>query len=314
MGGVRIIDADAVVPTRHRTEALAATLESLGQQRAQPRRVLVIDASDDDGTEEVCARAFDGLGSEVIHRRAGTRGAAAQRNQGVSLVHASVVFFFDDDVLFEPGCVELLWEALHADARHGGASAMITNGRFYPNPGSATRMLYRLLGAGGELPAGRCIGPAYNLLPSDDESLPHVVPVEWLNTTCTMYRREALPQPAFEPFFTGYSWGEDLALSLVVGRDWGLVNARTARIFHVRAPGDHKSDRAELARMALVNRWHIATSILGRSRAKATLQLALVEAFSILATARSQPRQLPAEIAGRVRGFRQILAKRGNSA
>ncbi len=58
-----------------------------------------------------------------------------------------------------------------------------------------------------------------------------MVPVEWLNTTCTLYRREALPDPPFLSHFTGYSLMEDLALSLTVGKRWKLANARGLRIF-----------------------------------------------------------------------------------
>ena len=43
---------------------------------------------------------------------------------------------------------------------------------------------------------------------------PEVASVEWLNTTCTIYRGEALPSPPFCNQFTGYSLMEDLALSL----------------------------------------------------------------------------------------------------
>src|SRR4030081_113783 len=108
---------------------------------------------------------------------------------------------------------------------------------------------------------GSVLGPAVNLLPEDREDLPEVVPVEWLNTTCTLYRREALPDPPFHDHFNGYSLMEDLTLSLTVGRRWKLANARTARIYHDSQPGTHKSDPALLAEMQLINRHFVMTRI-----------------------------------------------------
>lgn len=57
---------------------------------------------------------------------------------------------------------------------------------------------------------------------------------------------------------------EDVTLSLTVGKQWKLANARTARIFHDSQPGDHKSSPDVLASMSLVNRYYVMTEILGR--------------------------------------------------
>ena len=109
---------------------------------------------------------------------------------------------------------------------------MIVNQKYHP-PGVISRAVFTLLNGHRALNfAGRVLGPAVNLLPEDRDDLPEVVPVEWLNTTCTLYRREVLPSPPFDAVFRGYSMMEDLTLSLRVGKGWRLANARTARIFH----------------------------------------------------------------------------------
>src|SRR5204863_9646194 len=130
----------------------------------------------------------------------------------------------------------------------GGVSALIVNQKYHP-PGAISRAVFTLMHGRSERTfAGRVIGPGINLLPEDREDLPEIVPVEWLNTTCTIYRRVALPSPPFDSVFTGYSMMEDLTLSLRVGQKWKLANARTARIFHDSQPGPHKSCATELAR------------------------------------------------------------------
>jgi len=108
---------------------------------------------------------------------------------------------------------------MQSDAGIGGVNAMITNQQYH-TPGRVSRIMYRLMhGKKSASYAGKCIGPASNLLPQDIDSLPEYQPVEWLNTTCTLYRKEALPQPAFHSHFTGYSLMEDVSLSLTVAKN-----------------------------------------------------------------------------------------------
>lgn len=188
---------------------------------------------------------------------------------------------------------------------------MIVNQR-YQRPAVISRLLYRLLDDRHlhKSYAGRVLGPGMNLLPEDRADLPEVVPVEWLNTTCTLYRREALPDPPFPPHFTGYSLCEDLALSVrVAQRGWQLANARTARIFHDSQPGDHKDNRARLAQMELVNRHFIMTEVLGRKRMTDYLKLALLELFGVAASARFSPRTLPDLLRGKSAGLREIFRR-----
>jgi hypothetical protein len=162
---------------------------------------------------------------------------------------------------------------------------MIVNQRYQP-PGRASRLMFWLMAGRTEKTyAGRVLGPAVNLLPEDREDLPEVVPVEWLNTTCTLYRREALPQPPFPDTFTGYSLMEDLALSLTVAKRWRLANARTARIYHDSQPGRHEDDPVAVSRMELVNRHYVMTVVMGKHGIADYGRFALWELFQLISCA-----------------------------
>ncbi|HUG10158.1 MAG TPA: glycosyltransferase [Opitutaceae bacterium] len=275
--------ATAIIPTRNRTRVLERTLASLAEQSLQPARVVLVDASDDSSTEELCRAIVRREGRwslaafELLWRRAGTRGAAAQRNQAMADISGEAVLFMDDDVLFEPECIARMRTAFNADWSVGAVSPMITNEAF-ARPGLAWRLLLRWL-AGRKLDsyAGRCVGPAAIQMPADDPSLPEIVPIDWMPTACALYRREALPTPLFDPFFTGYSYMEDAALSLLVGKNWKLVNARTARLYHDSQPGEHKADMAALSQMEMINRHHVMTTILGRDKPSDIRRLAVYE-------------------------------------
>ena len=309
---VELIPLSVVIPTRNRAAVLRRTLESLAAQSSQPARIVLVDASEDQTTRSLCVeRSVPGLASEVAWCAAQIRGAASQRNQGVRECQHAAIGFFDDDILFRPDCVGRLWGALQSDAVLGGVNAMITNQR-YQQPGRISRFVFRTMAGRREVSyAGRVLGPAVNLLPEDRDDLPEVVPVQWLNATCTLYRREALPQPPFSAKFTGYSLMEDLALSLIVGSHWKLANVRTARIYHDSQPGGHKDDIVALSRMELVNRHHVMTKIMERRRSRDYAKLTLWELFQ-LANCALQERggtRFRQELSGKCLGIFDILGR-----
>jgi glycosyltransferase involved in cell wall biosynthesis len=307
----QVLPISAIVPTRNRHLPLDRTLRSLAQQSAQPLEMIVVDGSKDDRTQSLLRLKIPGLRTQIKYYPATELGAATQRNQGMSHASQPVIWLMDDDILLEPDCLARLWAALNSDSQIGAVNAMITNQRYLP-PGRVSRFLFRFLAGQAEASyAGKCIGPAFNLLPEDDPQLPEVVPVEWLNTTCTLYRREALPQPLFSANFVGYSLMEDVTLSLIVGKQWQLANARTARIFHDSQPGDHKSDRANLAKMELVNRHYVMTTILDRHRCGDYWKLAVVEVFEIavsLVTVQGWL-DLPALLRGKLAAVQELLLR-----
>ena len=273
----------ALVATRDRYISLKTMLESLAQQSVQPQEMIIVDGSDDNLTKKLCQSKIDGLNTTIFYHRAIELGAATQRNLAMQYATQDTIWLLDDDITLEPHCLERIWQALYGDPDLGGVNAMITNQK-YLAPGRISRKLFQLLHGKAESSyAGKCIGPALNLLPEDDPNLPEVVPVDWINSGCTLYRREALPLPLFPDLFTGYSLMEDLCLSLTVGKKWQLANVRTAKIYHDSQPGAHKSDRCVLAQMELVNRHYIMTHVLERNTLKDYFKLSILQLFEIAA-------------------------------
>ncbi|MBX7126279.1 MAG: glycosyltransferase [Cyclobacteriaceae bacterium] len=308
-----ILPIAAIIATRNRHVLLRETLLSLFMQTHLPAHVIIVDASEQSDTEDM----LKGLSwGDVLlnYRRSTIAGAAAQRNEGLALAPPDVhVLFMDDDIELDQACIRGLWTALSTDRFVGIAVSMIKNQR-YQQPGLASRWMFKVMNGKAERSyAGKCIGPAINLLPEDSETLPEVVPVEWANTTCTLYRRHALPVPAFPPNFKGYSLMEDLYLSLTIAKDWKLVNARTARIYHNSQGGVHKQNFFRLSRMQLVNRHFIMTHVLGRSGLKDLAKLALWQCFGLLTlfTGLSRIRMVPVYVAANLSGVVQLLKGKG---
>lgn len=308
---IKIVHVHAVIPTVGRTVRLCRTIESIFLQDVVPTEILIVDAGSTLDTrmavQQLKARAT-ALGINLNWQSAVVRGAAAQRNQGAEVASEPYILFLDDDVDLDPGCLAALWNAMEKDASLGGCNAVITNQHYSP-PGRAMRYLLAWLGCPrtGSL-AGRCCGPALNFLPARNPS-DGDERVDWLNTTCTFYRRSALPSPPFLPFFNGYSLMEDLALSLEVGKRWQLCSLPAARIYHDSAPASYKSKVISRQAMEVANRWFIARHILQRPWQTLILALLVLQCVSLLALLRTPARWacVPGWVLGSLAGLGRII-------
>ena len=308
----QLLPISALLPTRDRLNSLTKMLYSLAQQSVQPREIIIVDASEDELTKKLCQSKISGLDSALVYHQAEIPGAATQRNQAMQSATQDHIWLIEDDITFEPDCLARLWQALQSDSQLGGVNAMITNQKYLP-PGRVSRYLFWFLNGGYQASyAGKCLGGAVNLLPADNPHLPPVVPVEWLNSGCTLYRREALPSPLFPPIFTGYSMLEDLTLSLTVGKQWKLANARTARIFHDSQPGQHKSNLGILAKMDLVNRHYVMTQVLARNSWQDYLKLAVFQIFNLAGylAASHNWQAMPQMLVGKIKAIAEITAQK----
>jgi GT2 family glycosyltransferase len=309
MSEKKILPVSAIIPTKDRTEVLLRTLNSLAGQSYLPEEIILVDASSTNEAEQRIPTVHFPPAVHVVYAKAIVKGAAQQRMQAMQLATTNVIFFMDDDILFEERCVEQLFRGFEQTPKVGGVNAMITNQR-YKTPGLITRVMLIIL-SGKRLGtwAGKVVGPAWNLLPEDNPEFPEYVECEWLNSGCTMYRREALPNPVFPERFKGYSIMEDLAVSLKVGKSWTLLNARTARIFHDSQPGDYKSSLVRISEMEVMNRHYVMTQVLGRNKFRNYAQLFLFEMFklSTLLTSPSKVRILPRVMIGKIKGYFNII-------
>ncbi len=304
-----LLPISAIISTRDRPLPLKKMLSSLGKQSVQPVEAIIIDGSSNEETAKLCQTPIPNLDTKIIYHKATKIGAATQRNQAMAYANTETILFLDDDIIFESDCLERLWAALQENPRLGGVNGMITNQKYLP-PGPISRFLFTFLHGKLETSyAGKCIGPAFNLLPEDRPDLPEVVEVEWLNTTCTLYRREALPEPVFPSLFVGASLSEDLTLSLMVGKTWKLANARTARIFHDSQPGDHKSNLTTLGKMELINRHYVMTQILERNTWWDYVKLTVVQLWQIASVCWHNFPALGPTLIGKLAAIKEIIGK-----
>jgi GT2 family glycosyltransferase len=274
-------------------------------------RVLVADASRDKKTLKAATAAPNGewpFKLEIIESPA--RSSAGQRNLALRRVDAEdAILFMDDDAVLEPDCIGEMLDAFRVcGSSVAGVAANISNqpvGRL----GLATRLAILLSGGGwhGNY-SGRLLGPAVGIRPRGDLE-ERFIEIEWASTTCVLYRRDALPEQGFRSFFTGYSLGEDVALSIDVRGMGKIVYATRARIIHTPRLSS-KPPPADYGMMEILNRDFLMRRVLGRSRPSHRAGfLAWVgwEFVSSLPQFRRNPSEWAALWSGRMRALWEIF-------
>lgn len=286
-----------VIATMDRPDSLAEAFVSLGTQTMRPELVIVVDASRDNRTAELCQEWCERIPLRMI--RAEAASAAQQRNQGARLISSPLIGFMDDDVVLPPDTLAKLAQPF-GNPQVGGVAGRI-EGMEHPVPRKLLHAYYRIQ-AGYSHPhyGGRVIGPAINLLPSFSAETAALIPAEWLNSTLVLYRRELFERERF-PQFEGYSFLEDVHLSHRIGRTHRLYFHRDAPYLHNSQPSSAKADRRALARMAVRHQRIVAREVLGLDGFTLRWKLALHRLFQSIAVLRSgQPGRWQS-----VRGFWQ---------
>lgn len=270
----------AVIPSCGRNWREMMTLRHLAAQEKRPDEiVIVLDAED----ELIQKEEFEAM--KVVVCRTTQRGAAAKRNRGVSLASAANILFADDDIEPRSDCLRAMEAALNSDRAIGAVGCFIENQRFR-QPGRYSRLVWDLVDRNSTSDySGRFFGPAITTYPRHDPDGPPTKEVEWLNSTCTLYRREVLPDPPFDKQFTGYSFMEDVALSRCVKKSHQLVVARDAWIIHHTRPAPYKNNAAALAAMAIKSKYHILTDVEQWTSAKAAASCTVYEMLMLPAHA-----------------------------
>jgi glycosyltransferase involved in cell wall biosynthesis len=217
-----------VIPTRNRREDLSRMLASLVAQTRRPDQVVVVDGSDEDRTVRTLCESIQGLALDYV--RVFPPSLAKQRNAGMAVVSPGMALagYLDDDLVLEPDAVANMmrfWDA--SGDQVGGASFNITN---IPRP-PFSRIKW-LFGLDDPRPGV--------VLPSGYQTM--ICPVDattktdWLFGGATVWRREVIDAFAYDEWFVGTGYLEDLDYSHRVRQQFELWVVADARLEHLSPP------------------------------------------------------------------------------
>jgi GT2 family glycosyltransferase len=258
------VKLSVVIVTAFRDRQPGNALRALGAQSRRPDEVVVVDGAPAPGVEAIVAALAAETELPTLYERTAPPSAAVQRNAGAARASGDVILFLDDDAYPARDCLQKMMGVLESDTAGaiGGVGVLISNQPNTPPGPRAKRWFDFLAGESRPSYSGTVIGPAVSIGPEPTQD-GRVVEVEWLNTGCTAYRREAFAAERFCPEFYGYSFMEDVDLSVRVARRWRLVVHTGASIFHDTSPSRFKAPYTR-ARMSVSNRYYVMTNSLGR--------------------------------------------------
>lgn len=248
-----------MVATYKRHDILSHCLRLAGEQTRPPAQVVVVDASPD--FEAAKARLVAEFGARfpnipLDYVKADRASSAAQRNQGIPLCHADVVFMIDDDSLMYPDCAEEIMKVYESDS---DGTVLGVSALGVPEPPG---------GAGPSLPSVQRVAEpratplrelVKRVLATDrsffvpyDAEYPErpiaesiekdaVGRIQVMAGYAMTFRRSALEAERFSEVLARYAAGEDQDLSYRISRRGALLNAVRARLCHMQAAGGRLS-------------------------------------------------------------------------
>lgn len=252
-----------VIPTFRRAEILPRCIRLAVAQTRPPAEIIIIDASEDwKSTRDTVRAIVDAsphaesitLHYEAAHRRS----SAAQRNQGLEIATADILFFIDDDSLMLPDCAAEVMRIYEADPERqvAGISPILA-----PSPPDAPTIAsiaepsasnhglpHRFL-AGLRDRVRRLLSADQIFLPYDYTFPHHEIPpalqgmevglIHAMHGCRMTFRREVIAAERFSEILAAYSLGEDSDASHRCSRRGMLLNAVRAKLFHA----EHKAGR-----------------------------------------------------------------------
>ncbi len=250
-------ECSLVIPTYQRPDDLVSLLDALAAAPDPPAEVAVVDGTPNGAVQRAVRAWREGRSAAFdLLYVSSPKGLTLQRNAGIDVTSGRYVFFLDDDAIPLPGYFAAIRNVFEHDEerRIGAVGGAIVNQMDRPLSG---RWRLRLaLGLAPRVEPGTYHASGTSTPRALLKPFTGVRRMDILPGCAFAFRREVLERERFSQFFSGYSQGEDLEMSLRVGRGWTLVTCGDAHVVHNTAPGGRPGSFAK-GRMEVRNRHFI---------------------------------------------------------
>jgi GT2 family glycosyltransferase len=252
-----------VVATYGREKVLPMSIRLAVRQTRPPQEIVIVDSSDN--WEEIREHILSTVAVEHpeirwIYVAAERRSTTLQRNQGILLATADVLFLFDDDSMMYPDCAEKIMAVYEADSERAimgvqsnfadqlpSDSIFVDDSRQKKGISQApvATSFFRLLWKNRFLQHLLILDTKNHFIPYDGRFMDYPVPdaIKRFNAVSVRifdgyrmtFRREAFDHEIFEPLFLFYAAAEDADFSYRVSRHGALVTVTDARLHHFQS-------------------------------------------------------------------------------
>lgn len=235
-----------IIPTKDRPNELKLLLESIAKQEVKPAQIIIVDGGSND-SKDILNSSINLNNIDYIKKNPPS--LTLQRNIGINMLkeEASLVAFFDDDIILKPGCLNNMmrfWE--RASSAVGGAGFNITGEIYkYKRPSLFAKIFLvdadnpsMILRSGFQSKVYFC-----------DETKS----AEWLVGCAMVWRKNIFKAFMFDEWFSGYARYEDVDFSYRVGKKYKMYIIADAHVQHFIKPERIEFSSA-LGKMEVVNR------------------------------------------------------------
>jgi glycosyltransferase involved in cell wall biosynthesis len=251
------LDWGLVIATYKREAILPRCLRLAAQQTVPPKEIIVVDASPywektrHQIMQELAAKYPTIDWKYVQAKRASS---AAQRNQGIDLATADILFLIDDDSLMYPDCVEEVMHIYTHDTTHKIVSIMCSPVSLPPDIPFQTeekrfsilskikiirsklrnfvvRQIKRLTNVKDDGFIPYSFSTPKQTIPDELKNMA-VCPVHWMPAAYMAFRREVIEQVRFEEILVRYAKFEDIEACYRASHVGMMLHALKARIWH----------------------------------------------------------------------------------
>jgi glucosyl-dolichyl phosphate glucuronosyltransferase len=226
-----------IICTRNRLQELVRCVNSIAIQTRLPDEIVIVDSSDDDHLHKLLKyHSFKALPIRYFHTEPGL---TRQRNIGIKESSGNILFFPDDDVVWESYYIEKILKVYEKDTEGivGGVQGLITNIGGQSWKRELFQKIFML-----EVP-GRGVMRASGLKEYLDIGDPLIhncqddIPVSVFSGCVMSYRREICDKFKFDENLSRYCLMEDLDYSYRVSQRYKLYHTSKARAEHLPSFG-----------------------------------------------------------------------------
>lgn len=220
----RFASVAVLMPTLNRPQNVKVFLGSLMMQTVLPQKVIVVDQSDDDLTQQLF-EAYPLKNIEKIYVRQLEKSLIKARNNALDYSGSvDYVCFFDDDIVLYPDYFEKILKVFEQDKSGKYAAGMGTmEGPFPEDP--LIFKFFRLSHHGN----GKFMASKVATWPW---KLKHFTEVEFVSGGLTFYRAPILKRYRFDARMKGYGHGDDVDISYRLSRAYKLFYEPAAVCIH----------------------------------------------------------------------------------
>lgn len=238
-----------IVPTYCRASEIDSLLfPSLLKQSLHPREVIVVDDTPDDSVRLVCEKCsplFAPSKVPLIYlRNPLQRSAAKAKKYGGSRASGDLLTFLDSDLILDPDYLRGIQEVFLKDPKAVGVQGHITNSLSNPEIQAFNRVIKRPEGAIYDVLSSILRNLLAITIPSTDScqifeyprTLNHTITCDWVLGSNTTIRQDVFGSITPDEGLRGYSYGEDVLLSLQLRRFGRLYITPYAKCQHLGSP------------------------------------------------------------------------------